>query len=125
MSPTVRFLVGDEYGYSVVKNVLSKKVGSLRKLGVKYIFDTSYWAYLTIVEKVNELIKRLENNDRLPLFTSCCPVWVKYLEVFYPQYQSNLSTCKSHILIKNYCAKKNKIDKPVVVIVLWTAKNMK
>ena len=42
ISPTVRFLVGDEYGYSVVKNVLSKKVGSLRKLGVKYIFDTSY-----------------------------------------------------------------------------------
>ena len=56
--------------------MLSKKVGALRKLGVKYIFDTSYGADLTIVEKVNELIKRLENNDSLPLFTSCCPVWL-------------------------------------------------
>ena len=51
---------------------------------------------------------------------------VKYLEIFYPQYQSNLSTYKSKMLIKNYCAKKNKIDKTVVaVLVLCTANNMK
>ena len=128
ISPAVRFLVGDEYGYPVGKNVIGKIVSALRKLGVKYVFDTSYGADLTIVEEANELIERIENNDRLPLFTSCCPAWVKYLEVFYPQYKSNLSTCKSPILmlgavIKNYYAKKNGIDKPIVVaLVPCTAK---
>lgn len=128
ISPAVRFLVGDEYGYPVGKNVIGKIVGSLRKLGVKYIFDTSYGADLTIVEEANELIDRINRNDKLPLFTSCCPAWVKYLDVFYPQYKKKLSTCKSPILmlgsvIKNYYAKKNGIDNPIVVaLVPCTAK---
>lgn len=128
VSPAARFLVGDEYGYPVGKNVIGKIVGSLRKLGVKYVFDTSYGADLTITEEANELINRITKNENLPLFTSCCPAWVKYLEVFYPQYKKNLSTCKSPILmlgsvIKNYYAKKNRIDNPIVVaLVPCTAK---
>lgn len=128
VAPASRFLVGDEYGYPVGKNVIGKIVGTLRKLGVKYVFDTSYGADLTICEEANELISRLNSNENLPLFTSCCPAWVKYLETFYPQYRNNLSTCKSPILmlgsiIKNYYAKKNNIDDPLVVaLVPCTAK---
>ena len=128
VAPASRFLVGDEYGYPVGKNVIGKIVGTLRKLGVKYVFDTSYGADLTICEEANELISRLNSNENLPLFTSCCPAWVKYLEAFYPQYINNLSTCKSPILmlgsiIKNYYARKNNIDDPLVVaLVPCTAK---
>lgn len=128
VAPASRFLVGDEFGYPVGKNVIGKIVATLRKLGVKYVFDTSYGADLTIVEEANELIARIKNNDRLPLMTSCCPAWVKYVEEFYPRYKINLSTCKSPILmlgsiVKNYFAPKNNIDKPVVVaLVPCTAK---
>ena len=128
VAPASRFLVGDEFGYPVGKNVIGKIVGTLRTLGVKYVFDTSYGADLTIFEEANELISRLKNNDRLPLFTSCCPAWVKYVEEFYPEYKKNLSTCKSPVLmlgsiVKNYYAPKNNIDKPkVVALVPCTAK---
>lgn len=128
IAPASRFLVGDEYGYPVGKNVIGKMVGALRKLGVKYVFDTAYGADLTIFEEANELIDRIKNNDRLPLFTSCCPAWVKYVYEFYPKYKVNLSTCKSPVLmlgaiIKNYFALKNNIDKPIVVaLVPCTAK---
>ena len=128
VAPASRFLVGDEFGYPVGKNVIGKIVGGLRKLGVKYVFDTSYGADLTIFEEANELINRIKNNEKLPLLTSCCPAWVKYVSEFYPRYKSNLSTCKSPILmlgsiVKNYYAPKNNIDKPIVVaLVPCTAK---
>lgn len=128
VAPASRFLVGDEFGYSIGKNVIGKIIGSLRSLGVKYVFDTTYGADLTIFEEGNELINRLNYNENLPLFTSCCPAWVKYVENFYPKYMKNLSTCKSPVLmmgsiIKNYFAKKNNIDKPLVVaLVPCTAK---
>lgn len=128
IAPATRFLVGEIYGYPVGRNVVGKVIGALRKLGVKYVFDTSYGADLTIVEEANEFIERFNKNERLPLFTSCCPAWVKYSEIFYPQYKENLSTCKSPILmlgsvVKNYYAKRNNIDKPIVVaLVPCTAK---
>lgn len=128
VAPATRFLVGDEFGYPVGKNVIGKIVGTLRELGVKYVFDTTYGADLTIFEEANELISRLNNQEKLPLFTSCCPSWVKYVYEFYPEYKKNLSTCKSPILmlgsiIKNYYAPKNEIDKPLVVaLVPCTAK---
>ena len=128
IAPASRFLVGDGFGYPVGKNVIGKIVGTLRRLGVKYVFDTSYGADLTIFEESNELISRLTNNEDLPLFTSCCPAWVKYVEEFYPKYKKNLSTCKSPVLmlgsiIKNYYCPNNEIDKPLVVaLVPCTAK---
>ncbi len=128
IAPASRFLIGEEFGYDIGKNLIGKLITALKKLGVKYVYDTSFGADLTICEEANELISRIKNNERLPLFTSCCPAWVKYMEYFYPEYLDNLSTCKSPILmagavIKNYYAKKNKIKDPIVIaIVPCTAK---
>ena len=128
ISPAARFLVGDEFGYKPGKNVLGKIVSGLKLLGVKSVVDTTFGADLTIVEEGNELIKRIKNNANLPLFTSCCPAWVKYLETFYPEYVKNLSTTKSPIqmtgaIIKNYYANKlNLKDVSVVAVVPCTAK---
>ena len=128
IAPATRFLIGDEFEYSIGKNVIGKVITSLKKLGVSYVFDTAYGADLTICEEACEFIERLRNNDRLPLMTSCCPGWVKYVSEFYPEYKKNLSTCKSPILmtgsiIKNFYARENNIDNPLVVaIVPCTAK---
>lgn len=128
VAPAVRVMLGDEFGYAPGKNVQGKLIRSLHRLGIKYVFDTSFGADLTIIEEAYELVERLENNTRGPLFTSCCPAWVKYMEEMYPEMVSNLSSTKSPILmmgsiIKNYFVKKNKIDKyKVVAIVPCTAK---
>ena len=53
-------------------------------LGFKYVFDTTFAADLTIMEEANELVNRVKNNGKLPMFTSCCPAWIKYAEQFYP-----------------------------------------
>ena len=65
------------------------------KFGVDKVYDTSFTADLTVIEEANEFLKRYENKERLPLFTSCCPAWVKFAEQYYPELLGNLSTCKS------------------------------
>jgi len=64
-------------------------------LGFKKVFDTNFAADLTIVEEANELIERIKNKGVLPMTTSCCPGWIKYLEEYYPEFIPNVSTCKS------------------------------
>lgn len=115
IAPATRFLVGDNFGYKPGKNVIGKIIGSLKKMGISYVMDTSFGADLTIVEEANELITRINNNENLPLFTSCCPAWVEYLHLFYPEYSKHLSTTKSPVLmtgsiIKNYFSKKHNLD---------------
>ena len=90
-------------------------ITALRKLGFKYVFDITFGADLTVMEEALELVERIKNNKNLPMFTSCCPSWVKYAEIFYPELIPNLSTCKSPIAmqsttIKTYFAKKEGID---------------
>lgn len=123
IAPSVRFLLGDEFGYKPGKNVQGKIITALKILGASYVFDTSFGADLTICEEANEFIDRINNNERLPLMTSCCPSWVKYVSEFYPKYKKNLSTTKSPVLmmgavIKNYFAKKKNLDNVVVVAVV-------
>ena len=128
IAPATRVLLGEEFGQDVGKNVIGKLICALKKLGISYVMDTSFGADLTICEEANELISRIKKKEKLPMFTSCCPAWVKYVEEFYPKYIDNLSTCKSPVLmtgaiIKNYYAKKNNIDNPLVIaIVPCTAK---
>ena len=123
IAPSVRFLLGDEFGYKPGKNVQGKIITALKILGASYVFDTSFGADLTICEEANEFIDRINNNERLPLMTSCCPSWVKYVSEFYLKYKKNLSTTKSPVLmmgavIKNYFAKKKNLDNVVVVAVV-------
>lgn len=74
---------------------MGKMVAALRRMGFDLVFDTSVGADLTVIEETNEFISKLQKNQDLPLFTSCCPAWVKYAENTYPELMKNVSTCKS------------------------------
>ena len=102
-----------------------KLVASLKELGFDYVFDVTFGADLTIVEEATELVQRIKQNKNLPMFTSCCPSWVRYAELFYPEILENISTCKSPIgmqgtMVKNYFAEKNEIDKNNIYTVAIT-----
>ena len=74
---------------------MGKLVGVLHRLGFDEVYDTSYGADLTVVEESKEFIERFTSGEKMPLFTSCCPAWVKYCENKYPEFVPNLSTCRS------------------------------
>ncbi|EYE88229.1 ferredoxin [Fervidicella metallireducens AeB] len=121
-APAVRVALGEEFGMPVGSRVTGKMVSALRKLGFDKVFDTDFAADLTIMEEGTELLKRLESGENLPLMTSCCPGWVKFVEHFYPDMLDNLSTCKSPhqmegALIKSYFAKKMDIDPAKITVV--------
>ena len=104
---------------------IGKMVGLLKYLGFDYVFDTTFGADLTIMEEASELVDRIKNNKPLPMFTSCCPAWVKYAEQFYPELLDNISTCKSPIgmmgpVVKEYFAKENNISKDDIFTVAIT-----
>ncbi|MEG2544460.1 MAG: [FeFe] hydrogenase, group A [Longicatena sp.] len=124
-SPSVRVGLGEEFGMEAGSYVEEQMVGSLRALGVDYVFDTTFAADLTIMEEASELIDRIQNKKPLPQFTSCCPAWVKFVETYYPDLLPNISTSKSPIsmfapTIKTYFAKKENIDPEDIYIVALT-----
>ena len=95
IAPAVRVAIGDNFGYAKGENVMGKLVGVLHRLGYDEVYDTSYGADLTVVEESKEFIERFTSGEKMPLFTSCCPAWVKYCENKYPEFVPNLSTCRS------------------------------
>lgn len=95
IAPAVRVAIGDDFGYAKGENVMGKLVGVLHRLGFDEVYDTSYGADLTVVEESKEFIERFTSGEKMPLFTSCCPAWVKYCENKYPEFVPNLSTCRS------------------------------
>ena len=95
IAPAVRVAIGDHFGYAKGENVMGKLVGVLHRLGFDEVYDTSYGADLTVVEESKEFIERFTSGEKMPLFTSCCPAWVKYCENKYPEFVPNLSTCRS------------------------------
>lgn len=115
-APAVRISLGDEFGMEKGSFVEGKMVSALRKLGAKYVLDVVCGADLTIMEEATELIHRIKDkSDKIPMFTSCCPAWVKMCEMYYPEFISHLSTAKSPIamqgsIIKTYFAKNMNID---------------
>ena len=125
-SPSVRVALGEEFGMNDGSFVQGKMVALLRSLGADYVLDTNFAADLTIVEEASELIDRITNHTApLPQFTSCCPAWVKYLEIYYPDLTDHLSSAKSPIgmqgpTIKTYFAKKMNIDPTKIVNVAVT-----
>lgn len=121
-APSVRVALGEEFGMPIGTNVAGKMVTALKRLGFDKVFDTNTGADFTIVEEANEFIERFGKNDNIPMITSCCPGWVRYIELYYPELVDHLSTCKSpHMmlgsLIKNYYAKKEGIDPKKVYVV--------
>ena len=125
-SPSVRAALGEEFGMDAGEFVEGKMVALLRKLGVSYVLDTNFAADLTIVEEASELIERVTKGTApLPQFTSCCPAWIKFAEMYYPELIPNLSTAKSPIgmqgpTIKTYFAKKMGLDPTKIVNVALT-----
>ena len=118
IAPSVRVSLGECFGDPIGTVVTGKIISSAREIGFQYIFDTNFGADLTIVEEGTELISRLtkqSSNNTLPMFTSCCPGWVNFVEKFHPELIPNLSTAKSpHAMtgsmIKNYFSVKKGIN---------------
>ena len=94
-APSVRVGLGEEFGNPIGTIVTGKMVSAIRALGVDKVFDTNFSADLTIMEEATEFIERYTKQENLPLFTSCSPGWIKYVEYNYPEMIPNLSSCKS------------------------------
>lgn len=111
IAPAVRASLGEEYNLPAGTDVTGQLVTALKRLGFKKVFDTNFGADLTIIEETTELITRLKENKPLPMFTSCCPGWIKYVEHNKPELIPLLSTCKSPhemegAILKTYLARK-------------------
>ena len=122
IAPAVRASLGEEYNMPLGTDVTGQLVTGLRRLGFKKVFDTNFAADLTIMEEASELISRVQNGKKLPMFTSCCPGWVKYAEQNTPEILEHISTCKSPhemegAVLKTYYAKKMGIDPKDVYVV--------
>ena len=114
-APSVRATLGEAFGMPVGTNVEGKMVSAIRRLGADEVFNMDVTADLTIVEEANELIERIQGGKTLPMFTSCCPGWVKFCEHYYPDFLPHLSSCKSPqqmfgAVLKSYYAQKEGID---------------
>ena len=121
-APAVRASIGEEFDMPIGTNAEGKMVTALKRLGFDKVFDTNTGADFTIMEEANEFIERFSKNDTLPMITSCCPGWVKYAEMNYPELLPHLSSCKSPhemfgALLKTYYAEKEKIDPKKMYVV--------
>ena len=95
MAPATRVAIGEIFGLKPGVNSIGKMNAALRKIGFNLVFDTNFSADLTIMEEATEFLERLKSGQNLPLFTSCCPAWVKYMEDQHPDMLNHLSSCKS------------------------------
>ena len=95
IAPAVRVAVGEAFGFPAGENVLDRLVTALKLMGVDEVYDTTFGADFTTIAESEEFLERLKNGGPFPMFTSCCPAWVKYLENENPKYLKNISTCKS------------------------------
>ena len=94
-APATRIAIGEEFGFESGSISTGRMVSALHHLGFDLVFDTNFAADLTIMEEANEFLHRVENGKNLPLFTSCCPGWVNFVEKSYPELIPHLSTTKS------------------------------
>lgn len=95
VAPATRVAIGEEFGMKPGTISTGRMINALRQLGFDYIFDTNFAADLTIMEEGTELLNRIKNNENLPLFTSCCPGWINWVEINRPDILPHLSTTKS------------------------------
>lgn len=121
-APAVRVALAESFGAEPGTIATGQMVAALRSLGFDSVFDTNFTADLTIMEEGTELIDRIKTNKTLPLFTSCSPGWIKFIEHQFPEYLDNLSTCKSPqqmfgAVAKSYYAEKNDIPIENLVVV--------
>lgn len=114
-APSLKATLGEEFNLPIGTDVSKKLPSSARKLGFDKVFETDFGADLTVIEESRELFNKINNKETLPMFSSCCPSWIKWMEKFKPELKPYISTCKSPqqmlgAMIKTYFAEKNKID---------------
>ena len=95
VAPSVRVAIGEMFNMTPGQNVIGKLYAAMRRIGFDLVFDTNFSADLTIMEEATEFLDRLNKGENLPLFTSCCQAWVRYVETQHPDMINHLSTCKS------------------------------
>lgn len=117
IAPAVRTAWGEQIGLKDKDATMGKLVCALKKIGIDYVFDTNYSADMTIMEEGSEFLSRLANRNRFtwPMYTSCCPGWVRFMKTQYPDMVDDLSTAKSPqqmfgALSKTYIAQKIGVD---------------
>ncbi len=121
-APSISVSIAEEFGLTPGKDLNGALNAALRKMGFNFVFDTTFGADLTIMEEAAELIDRISTGKTMPMFTSCCPAWVKYAEEFAPDFLDNLSSCKSPqqmtgAVIKSYFAEKiNKKPEDIISV---------
>ena len=121
-APAVRAALGESFGMDAGARVTGKMVSALRMMGFDRVYDTDFAADLTIVEEAAELLDRIRNGGRLPILTSCCPAWVRFIEHQFPDLLDVPSTCKSPhemfgALAKTYLAEKLGVEPGNIVVV--------
>ena len=132
IAPAVRVAVGEAFGLAPGVNAIDQLVTALKMMGAEEVFDTNFGADLTVLEESAEFLERLEKGGPFPMFTSCCPAWIKYLENENPKYLKNVSTCKSPMemfaaVLKDQYKKKDAQDGKTtyhIAIMPCTAKKM-
>lgn len=127
MAPSVRASIGEEFGQEPGLNLEKKMFTALRQLGFDKIFDVNMGADITTIVEAKELTERLKRKFAgektvLPMFTSCCPGWVKFLEFYYPEFIDHLTTARSPQIhsggaYKTWWADKENIDPSKIVVV--------
>lgn len=115
IAPAVRVALGEEFGLPAGEITIDKIVAALKKMGVDEVYDTALGADITVMEEGREFAEKLASGEKLPLFTSCCPAWVKYAENKFPEMTGNISTCRSPqqmfgAIIKEYFKKIDEAD---------------
>lgn len=95
IAPAVRSAWGEAFGLTPDKATEKRMAAAVKALGFNYVFDTNFTADLTIMEEGTEFVKRVTEGGKLPMFTSCCPGWVRFMKSQYPELSDNLSTAKS------------------------------
>ncbi|MDI9501569.1 MAG: NADH-dependent [FeFe] hydrogenase, group A6 [Bacillota bacterium] len=122
VAPAVRVAIGEMFGMEPGSVTTGKIPTALRRLGFDAVFDTDFAADLTIMEEAAELVHRIQHDGVLPILTSCCPAWVRFIETNYPDMLEIPSTCKSPQMMlgamaKTYYAKQTGIDPEKIVVV--------
>ena len=95
VAPAVRVAIGEMFDMPAGENVIGKIYAAMRRIGFDLVFDTNFAADLTIMEEATEFLERVKKGENLPLFTSCCQAWVRYVEIHHPEMINHLSSCKS------------------------------
>ena len=124
VAPAVRVAWAEAFGLSPKQGSTGRMVAALKQIGFDYVFDTNFAADLTIMEEGSEFVERFTHKSRYrwPMFTSCCPGWVRFLRSQYPDYVSSLSTAKSPqqmfgAVAKSYFAEKMGLDPHKIMVV--------